>query len=537
MAIPLPERPGQQVGRAFDSIGSILDKAREHALEQWKLKEMVKQHQEEMKLRQQAEGRASELFPLQKHAAKLANDKATRESNPNYEAEKIMNGLKYFESMRNGRGKAQEAPAEPTSNPSLYGEGHGMMGRQPNFQGQQKDILGLERPGNIDLNSRPTVMNPDGTISTVDSMGINVDGKEVLIPKVSEDGRHMTDQEAIQEYKNTGKHLGVFDTPENAKQYAESLHLQQQQQYGDKQENPQVSQSNNNDNIIAMAQAAFLKKHHIGGEALHGPARDASDLQKLKKESGENSEVYKNAKAAYDAQLDAKKDLRDLRARTKAGLKVGEKEFFDEKTGVPLGKEIPLTVKERESEEGNILFNELYPYVYKGAAPFSGEGSINRLQQAAANYKTDPKARKLFDDFLLSEKMLGATTVNESSTLKAGRTNRTYQMLKETLDAQDVPRLVKKYIKEYNIPASAQLHASMRYQKLLSEARNKSRHGTPATQKLYYDPEMQAKHEQSINNEEQASGDTDVIVIDPNGKRFKTTEANAAHLPEGWKHG
>lgn len=289
----------------------------------------------------------------------------------------------------------------------------------------------------------------------------------------------------------------------------------------------------------------YFKKHFgidpAGGESnvLHGPARDAADLAKLKKEVGENSEVYQNAKAAYDAQVDAKKDLRDLRARTKAGLKPGEKEFFNEETGEPLGKEIPLTAAERQSEEGNILFNELYPYVYKGASPFSGEGSIGRLEQAAAHYKTDPRAKKLFDDFLLSEKMLAATTVNEASTLKAGRTNRTYNMLKESLDAQDIPGLVKRFIKEYKLPASAQLQASMRYQKVLSDARQKARKGTPATQKLFYNPEMQAQHEAQANEELPVSenGTKSVVVIDPNGKKFETTEANAAHLPEGWKRG
>jgi len=228
---------------------------------------------------------------------------------------------------------------------------------------------------------------------------------------------------------------------------------------------------------------------------LHGPARDAADLEKLRKDVGEASPVYQNAKAVYDAQIDAKKDLRDLRARTKAGLKPGEKEFFDSQSGEPLGKEIPLTAKERESEEGNILFNELYPYVYKGASPFSGQGSIRRLEQAAANYKTDPKARKLMDDFLLSEKMMAATTVNEASTLKAGHTNQTYNRLKESLEAQDIPKLVKKLFKEYGLPPSAQLKAAMRYQKILSDARNKARKGTPATQKLFYNPQMQAQYE------------------------------------------
>jgi hypothetical protein len=246
----------------------------------------------------------------------------------------------------------------------------------------------------------------------------------------------------------------------------------------------------------------YFKKHFgidpgaSGREnVLHGPARDAADLEKLRKAAGEDSPVYQNAKAQYEAQIDAKKDLRDLRARTKAGLKSGEKEFFDQQTGVPLGKEIPLTAKEREAEEGNIIFNELYPLVYNGASPFSGEGSIRRLENAAANYKTDPAAKKLFDDFMLADKALAATVVNEASTLKAGKTNNTYRMLKESLEAQDIPRVLKKLIKQYQIPASGSLRASMRYQEALSNARKKARKGTTATQRLFYNPEMQAKHE------------------------------------------
>jgi hypothetical protein len=289
---------------------------------------------------------------------------------------------------------------------------------------------------------------------------------------------------------------------------------------------------------------SWFKKHYGvdpaagSGHTLHGAARDAADLEILRKEVGDNSPVYQNALAAYESTLSARKDLRDLRERTKQGLKPGEKEFFDPESGTPLGKEIPLTAKERESEEGNILFNTLYPLVYKGAAPFSGEGSISRLENAAINYKTDPQARKLFDDFLLAEKMLAAATVNEASTLKAGRTNRTYNMLKESLDAQDIPILVKKLIKQYQIPASAQLKAGMRYQKELSDARHKARKGTPATQKLFYNPELQAKYEEHKNEglpPKKENGS--VIVIDPNGKRFETTEENAKHLPKGWSHG
>jgi hypothetical protein len=86
-------------------------------------------------------------------------------------------------------------------------------------------------PGNIDLNNRPVVKNADGSVSTVRSMSVNFDGKEVLIPTVSEDGRVMSDEEAIQQYRKTGRHLGMFNTPQEATEYAKSLHDAQANRY------------------------------------------------------------------------------------------------------------------------------------------------------------------------------------------------------------------------------------------------------------------------------------------------------------------
>ncbi len=87
---------------------------------------------------------------------------------------------------------------------------------------------GLLSPGTVDLKNRPRVKNPDGSISTVRSASFNFDGKEVLLPTVSDDGRILSDDDAVSQYRTTGKHLGVFDTPENASAYANQLHKDQE---------------------------------------------------------------------------------------------------------------------------------------------------------------------------------------------------------------------------------------------------------------------------------------------------------------------
>ena len=91
--------------------------------------------------------------------------------------------------------------------------------------------------GNIDLNNRPVFNNADGTISTVDSTSFNIDGKEVLLPTVwMVNGRpyhSYDDEEVLQHYFETGEFLGIFDTPEEANEYAEQLHLDQADFYGD----------------------------------------------------------------------------------------------------------------------------------------------------------------------------------------------------------------------------------------------------------------------------------------------------------------
>jgi hypothetical protein len=83
----------------------------------------------------------------------------------------------------------------------------------------------LVSPGNVDLFAQPSVANADGTTSTVDSRSFNIDGREVLLPSVTPDGRHLsTDTEIVREYRKTGRHLGIFQDVAAANRYAAKLH-------------------------------------------------------------------------------------------------------------------------------------------------------------------------------------------------------------------------------------------------------------------------------------------------------------------------
>ena len=84
--------------------------------------------------------------------------------------------------------------------------------------------VGMTAPGNIDPYHRPMVRNPDGSISTVRSSSFNFGNGEVLVPTVNDRGFIMSPGSSVDQYKQTGKNLGTFQTPEQATTYSQLFH-------------------------------------------------------------------------------------------------------------------------------------------------------------------------------------------------------------------------------------------------------------------------------------------------------------------------
>lgn len=79
----------------------------------------------------------------------------------------------------------------------------------------QQDAYGMILPGN-GAQASATVLQDGGHATSVPSLIREIDGKFALLPKLSQDGRLLSDDEALQQFIQTGSHAGIFATARDA---------------------------------------------------------------------------------------------------------------------------------------------------------------------------------------------------------------------------------------------------------------------------------------------------------------------------------
>ncbi len=132
----------------------------------------------------------------------------------------------------------------------IKGSGNTAKGNsQTSSGGWRKQYYGL---GNIDLNNRKVYTQPDGSISTVNSINFydEDEKKEILIPTIV-NGKQVSDDEAIDHYYKTGEYLGKFDTSDDAEKYARQLHVDQEKLYGNQAGNTGKQAGNSWDKFVS----------------------------------------------------------------------------------------------------------------------------------------------------------------------------------------------------------------------------------------------------------------------------------------------
>ena len=202
-----------------------------------------------------------------------------------------------------------------------------IMGKTEEFH----DELGRYGAGNIDLYNRPQYINEDGSVSTVRSMSFGDEfGNEILVPTIAFDDNgnpySMSDDEAIARYYETGEYLGLFKSIEEADEYAEKLHEQQEAIYTgndnfyagkyQKLKEEIALQEQASQAYMAEAKAVGLSAEYIS--KIQNGKMDIETVtdEKLKEAISDYQEYYDKATDAADAVEDLRGEIAQL-AQTK----------------------------------------------------------------------------------------------------------------------------------------------------------------------------------------------------------------------------
>lgn len=280
---------------------------------------------------------------------------------------------------------------------------------------------GMLEEGNIDMSTRPLVKNKDGSVSTVRSMSINEDGKEVLIPTVSDDGRILTEKQAIDLYRRTGRHLGKFDSVEAANKYAQKLHESEAKRVKEKQqavENRPTALQRGLDWMERKSQERFsdqsmLTDHQkaIVDAANAHFAVDARTKANVRAEA--NARAMANARAEMNARAEAKKLAATPKKLSEGGFKRLQKlEGFSATASRPI-KGDKLTVGYGHTaavKEGQTMTRE------EAAAQL--EKDVKPFEKAVSNAVKAPLTQKQYDVLVHLAFNIGTEAFKNSTVVK-----------------------------------------------------------------------------------------------------------------------
>lgn len=280
---------------------------------------------------------------------------------------------------------------------------------------------GMLEEGNIDMSTRPLVKNKDGSVSTVRSMSINEDGKEVLIPTVSDDGRILTEKQAIDLYHRTGRHLGKFSSVEAANKYAQKLHESEAKRVKEKQqamENRPTALQRGLDWMERKNQERFsdqsLLNDHQKAIVDAANARFAVDARtKANVRAEANARAVANARAEMNARAEAKKLAAAPKKLSEGGFKRLQKlEGFSATASRPI-KGDKLTVGYGHTaavKEGQTMTHE------EAAAQL--EKDVKPFEKAVSNAVKVPLTQKQYDALVHLAFNIGTEAFKNSTVVK-----------------------------------------------------------------------------------------------------------------------